>query len=40
MPEENAGIRNFFQAIDEAATRFELEVKRLQPLDNNRVLVS
>ena len=35
-----AGIRNFFQAIDEAATRFELEVKRLQPLDDNRVLGS
>ena len=34
------GIRNFFQAIDEAATRFELEVKRLQPLDDNRVLGS
>ena len=35
-----AGIRNFFQAIDEAATRFQLEVKRLQPLDDNRVLGS
>jgi ketosteroid isomerase-like protein len=35
-----AGIRNFFQAINEATTRFELEVKRLQPLDNNRVLGS
>jgi ketosteroid isomerase-like protein len=33
-----AGIRNFFQAIDEAATRFELEVERLRPLGNDRVL--
>ena len=35
-----AGIRNFFQTIDEAARRFELEVERLQPLDDNRVLGS
>jgi hypothetical protein len=32
------GIRSFFQAIDEGATRFELEVERLRPLDDNRVL--
>jgi ketosteroid isomerase-like protein len=33
-----AGIRNFFQAIDEGATRFEMEVERLRPLGNDRVL--
>ena len=33
-----AGIRNFFQAIDEGATRFELEVERLRSLGNDRVL--
>ena len=33
-----AGIRNFFQAIDEGATRFEMEVERLRPLANDRVL--
>ena len=32
------GIRNFFQGIDEGTTRFELEVERLRPLDDNRVL--
>ena len=35
-----AGIRNFFQAIDEGAARFELEVEQLRPLDDNRVLGS
>jgi ketosteroid isomerase-like protein len=34
------GVRAFFEAINEAATRFELEVERLQPLDDNRVLGS
>ena len=34
------GIRSFFDAINEGTTRFELEVKRLQPLDDNRVLGS
>jgi ketosteroid isomerase-like protein len=33
-----AGVRNFFQAIDEGATRFELEIERLRPLGNDRVL--
>jgi ketosteroid isomerase-like protein len=35
-----AGIRAFFDSIDEAATRFELEIERLQPLEGNRVLGS
>jgi ketosteroid isomerase-like protein len=34
------GIRAFFEGINEATLRFELEVKRLQPLDDNRVLAS
>jgi ketosteroid isomerase-like protein len=34
------GIRAFFEGINEAARRFELEVERLQPLDDNRVLAS
>ena len=32
------GSGTFFQAIDEAATRFEMEVERLRPLGNDRVL--
>ncbi len=34
------GIRAFFEGINEAARRFEIEVQRLQPLDDNRVLAS
>ena len=34
------GIRVFFEGIAEASARFELEIKRLQPLDDNRVLGS
>jgi len=34
------GIRAFFEGIQEATLRFELKVKRLQPLDGNRVLAS
>jgi hypothetical protein len=34
------GIRAFFDGIEEAATRFDLEVEHLQPLDDNRVLGS
>jgi ketosteroid isomerase-like protein len=34
------GIRSFFDAINEGTTRFELEVERLRPLDDNRVLGS
>jgi hypothetical protein len=34
------GIRSFFEGINEATIRFELEVERLEPLDNNRVLAS
>jgi hypothetical protein len=29
------GIRAFFEGINEAARRFEIEVQRLQPLDDN-----
>jgi ketosteroid isomerase-like protein len=32
------GIRSFFEGLNEATKRFELEVERLQPLDDNRVL--
>ena len=32
------GIRSFFDSINEGTTRFELEVERLRPLDDNRVL--
>jgi ketosteroid isomerase-like protein len=32
------GIRSFFDGINEGTTRFELEVERLRPLDDNRVL--
>jgi ketosteroid isomerase-like protein len=32
------GIRSFFDAIHEGTTRFEMEVERLRPLDDNRVL--
>jgi ketosteroid isomerase-like protein len=32
------GVRSFFDAISEGATKFELEVERLQPLDGDRVL--
>jgi len=34
------GIRSFFDSINEGTTRFELEVERLRPLDDNRVLGS
>ena len=34
------GIRRFFEGINEAATEFELEIERLQPLEGNRVLGS
>jgi ketosteroid isomerase-like protein len=33
-----AGIRRFFEAIEEGTIRFEMEVERLRPLDDNRVL--
>jgi ketosteroid isomerase-like protein len=33
------GIRRFFEGIEESTTRFELEVERLQPIDDKRVLV-
>jgi ketosteroid isomerase-like protein len=33
-----AGIRSFFDGIREATTRFELEVERLRPLGDDRVL--
>jgi ketosteroid isomerase-like protein len=32
------GVRNFFNAISEGATVFELEVERLESLDDHRVL--
>jgi ketosteroid isomerase-like protein len=32
------GIRRFFDGIREGATRFELEVERLEPLGDDRVL--
>lgn len=32
------GIRAFFEGLDEATTRFELEIEWLQPLDDKRVL--
>ncbi len=32
------GVRTFFEGISEAATKFELEIERLQPLEGNRVL--
>ena len=32
------GIRGFFDGISEGTARFELEVERLQPLDDDRVL--
>ncbi len=32
------GIRGLFDGISEGTTRFELEVERLQPLDDDRVL--
>ncbi len=34
------GIRLFFEGIVEATAKFELEIERLQPLDDNRVLGS
>ena len=34
------GIRAFFEGINEGARRFEIEVQRVQPLDDNRVLAS
>ena len=34
------GIRSFFDSINEGTSRFELEVERLRPLDDNRVLGS
>ena len=34
------GIRAFFESISEAATRFELEIERLQPLEGGRVLAA
>ena len=33
-----AGIRQFFSGLDEAATTFRLEVERLQPFPRGRVL--
>jgi ketosteroid isomerase-like protein len=33
-----SGIRRFFDGIREGATRFELEVERLEPLGDDRVL--
>jgi ketosteroid isomerase-like protein len=32
------GIRSFFEAINEGTARLEMEVERLRPLDDNRVL--
>jgi ketosteroid isomerase-like protein len=32
------GVRSFFENIDEAARKFELEVERLEPLEGDRVL--
>jgi ketosteroid isomerase-like protein len=34
------GIRRFFEGIREGTTRFELEVERLEPLGDDRVLAS
>jgi ketosteroid isomerase-like protein len=34
------GIRAFFDGINEATRKFELDVESLQPLDSNRVLAS
>jgi ketosteroid isomerase-like protein len=32
------GVRSFFDALSEATTEFEMEVERLQSLDDHRVL--
>jgi hypothetical protein len=34
------GIQAFFEGINEATRKFELDVESLQPLDSNRVLAS
>jgi ketosteroid isomerase-like protein len=34
------GIRTFFDSLKEGTRRFEMEVERLQTLDDNRVLAS